>query len=205
MKVYPWHETTKEALSPTEKPDNHPNPIGRCETATPTPENIPTGYAARAVLTNEGWFHEWEVVIDKRDTTYWSKDGSKHTITDLAVDVPEGCLETKPPSPYHRTHDGTAWVVDESMLSTVRRQERDDKLSSVYSPTIEQLSRWIDSAEDDLSALADYKAQRTVWHAWADALCDLPNQPGFPWPEGDVPWPEQPPKPTRFNPNPLQP
>ncbi|WP_300674067.1 hypothetical protein [Desulfoluna sp.] len=88
--------------------------------------------------------------------------------------------------------------MDLPMLAESQRQERDGKLMGVYSPTIEQLARWIDSAEDNPAAFADYKAQRTAWHAWADALCDLPNQPGFPWPDGDVPWPEQPPKPMRY-------
>lgn len=187
-----------QALPPVEKPDNHPNPVGRCETDTPTPEDIPSGYAARAVLTYEGWFDAWEVVIDHRGKEYWTSDGEKHSIADLDVAVPLGCLTTPPPSPLHRTHDGTAWIVDLSMLAHARRQERDARLAGAYSPVIEQLTRWIDDAENSPVALADYKAQRALWHAWADALCDLPNQPGWPWPEGEVPWPEQPPKPTRY-------
>lgn len=198
MNVYPWNKKNNEALPSVTKSDDHPNPIGRCETATPTPENIPDGYAARAVLTDEGWFREWEVVIDKRDTEYWTQDGARHTISDLAVDVPEGCLVTEPQTPYHRTHDGSEWIVDVALLSNARRQERDGKLSAIYAPASQQLSRWIDEAEDDSAAFAFYKNQRSAWHAWADVLCDLPDQSGFPWADGDVPWPEQPPKPMRY-------
>ena len=86
------------------------------------------------------------------------------------------------------------------MLSTARRQERDVKYRNEYRDALEELTRFVDEAEDNPVALAHYKTQRSAWHTWADALCDLPDQPGFPWPEGDVPWPEQPPKPTRYTP-----
>jgi hypothetical protein len=198
MIIYPWRDSTREALHPAEKPDDHPNPIGRCETAIPTPTDIPTGYATRAVLSNDGWFKAWEVVIDNRGKKYWAQDGEKHSILDLGIEVPAGCLTSPPPSPFHLTHDGSAWIVDLPMVSEARRQERDVLLSASYSPTIEQLTRWIDEAEANPAALAHYKAQRSAWHVWADALCDLPNQSGFPWPDGDTPWPEQPPKPTRY-------
>ncbi|VFQ47225.1 hypothetical protein, partial [Desulfoluna butyratoxydans] len=78
------------------------------------------------------------------------------------------------------------------------RATRDDKLKVEYQPAAQQLTRWIDSSEDNPAAQAHYKTQRAAWHAWADALCDLPDQSGWPWPGGDVPWPEQPPKPTRY-------
>ncbi|VVS90791.1 tail fiber assembly protein [Desulfoluna spongiiphila] len=78
------------------------------------------------------------------------------------------------------------------------RTQRNFILLDIYSPVIQQLTRWIDSSEDNPNAQAHYKTQRAAWHAWADSLCDLPDQPGWPWPEGDVPWPEQPPKATRY-------
>ena len=199
MKIYPWNEDTKEALHSIKKDDRHPNPIGRFETEVPTPENIPPGHAARAVLTDEGWFDSWEMAVDNRGKEYWSQDGVQYSISDLGAEVPTDCLTVPPPSSFHSTHDGSEWIVNLSMLTAARRQERDGKLASAYSSTLEQLSRWIDSVED-AAAQEHYKAQRTAWHAWADALCDLPNQPGFPWPEEDVPWPEQPPKPTRYTP-----
>ncbi|VVS92175.1 tail fiber assembly protein [Desulfoluna spongiiphila] len=78
------------------------------------------------------------------------------------------------------------------------RSIRNDKLRSDYESSVQQLIRWIDEAEDNPAALAEYKTQRSAWHTWADALCDLPDQPGFPWPESEVLWPKQPPKPTRY-------
>ena len=201
MIVYPWHEATKEALPQIKKTADHPNPIGRSETDTPTPESIPSGRIIRAVLTEEGWFKSWEIVVDQRGSEYWTQDGIKHIILDLNLNIPTDCLTTPPPSPFHRTHDGSAWIVDLPILTATRRQERDGKLSSAYSPALEQLTRWIDKAESNPAALAHYKTQRSAWHAWADALCDLPDQHGFPWPDGEVPWPTQPPTPTRYNPD----
>ncbi|VFQ46927.1 hypothetical protein [Desulfoluna butyratoxydans] len=198
MKVYPWDESTNEALLPVVKPDNHPNPIGRSETATPVPENIPAGYAARAALTAEGWFRGWEVVIDKRGDAYWTQDGIKNSVSELGNDIPDGSLTEPPPTHFHRTHDGASWLLDLPLLSAARRKERDGKLLAIYAPASQQLSRWIDEAEDDSAAFAFYKSQRSVWHVWADALCDLPDQSGFPWADGDVPWPEQPPSPMRY-------
>ncbi|MCG8471382.1 MAG: phage tail assembly chaperone [Desulfobacterales bacterium] len=114
--------------------------------------------------------------------------------------MPDKCLTVPPPSALHTTHDGSVWLIDMAARSSHIRAERDGKLTAIYAPAIEQLNRWIDSSEDNPAALAHYKTQRSAWHAWADALCDLPDQPGFPWPDGDVPWPEQPPKPTRYTP-----
>jgi len=92
-------------------------------------------------------------------------------------------------------------IADESQaLAESIRYERDGLLANFYAPAIQQLSRWIDNAEGDSATLGHYKAQRSAWHAWADALCDLPDHLDWPWPDGDVPWPEQPPKPTRYNP-----
>lgn len=143
---------------------------------------------------------EWKIVIDNRGTEYWTQDGIKHSISELNVPTPEDCLTSPPPSPFHRTHDGSAWILDLPLLATTRRQERDARLAGAYCPAIEQLTRWIDEAEDSPAALSDYKAQRSLWHAWADALCDLPGQPGWPWPDGEVPWPQQPQTPTRYTP-----
>lgn len=198
MKIYPWNEENREALPKIEKPDDHPNPIGRCETGTPTPENIPSGFVARAILTSEGGFDTWEVVIDKRGEAYWTQDGVKHSVSDLGNDIPVGSLTEPPPTHFHRTHDGVSWLLDLPMLADARRKERDGKLSAIYAPASQQLSRWIDEAEGDSTALAYYKNQRSAWHAWADALCDLPDQSGFPWADGDVLWPEQPPRPMRY-------
>ena len=198
MKIYPWDEVTKEALSPVEKPDNHPNPIGRCETITAPPAPNPEGHIARAVLTDEGWFDHWEVVIDRRGAQCWLSNGSPCTIDEIGIDIPDGVLTTPPPSALYTTHDESLWIIDMEALSNQIRAERDGKLTAFYAPVIQQLTRWIDEAEGDPAALTHYKSQRTAWHAWADALCDLPDQPGWPWPEGDVPWPEHPPKPTRY-------
>lgn len=84
-------------------------------------------------------------------------------------------------------------------VGTSIRIERDTKLNENYSRAIQQLTRWINEAEHNPAALTHYKTQRTAWHAWADALCYLPDQPGWPWLDSDVPWPEHPPKPTRYD------
>lgn len=200
MRVYPWNQNTMEAMPPIDKPDNHPNPLAGNETETVPPASISEGQIARAVLTDEGWFDHWDVVIDRRGAQYWMHDGSSCTLNEIGVDIPDGVLTTPPPSSLHTTHDGSSWIIDEAALCSQIRAQRDGKLTAVYAPAIEQVNRWIDESGDNAAALAHYKAQRSAWHTWADALCDLPEQPGFPWPNGDVPWPEQPPKPTRYTP-----
>lgn len=42
---------------------------------------------------------EWEYYADNRGTEYWTEDGTKHTITVLGEEVPEGALLEEPMIP----------------------------------------------------------------------------------------------------------
>lgn len=42
---------------------------------------------------------EWKYYIDNRGKEYWDADGSKHTITELGLEVPEGALLEAPVIP----------------------------------------------------------------------------------------------------------
>lgn len=39
---------------------------------------------------------QWTIVPDFRGQTYWDEDGNSHIMTDLGVDIPEGCSLIKP-------------------------------------------------------------------------------------------------------------
>ncbi len=41
----------------------------------------------------------WHYVVDNIGTDYWDEDGTKHTITELGEEVPEGTLLEEPPEP----------------------------------------------------------------------------------------------------------
>lgn len=41
----------------------------------------------------------WHYVVDNIGTEYWSEDGTKHKITKVGEDVPEGALLEAPPEP----------------------------------------------------------------------------------------------------------
>lgn len=71
------------------------------------------------------------------------------------------------------------------------RAARDVYLRDDYDPKITQLSRQLRLATTD-DERAAITSQIAAWDAWAAALCNLPEQPGAPWPAGDIPWPVMP-------------
>ena len=148
---------------------------------------------------------------------YYSALANGFFAADIHCELPEDAIEIS--SEQHKAlldgqsngkvitadADGRPILVDppgptESELAEMIRVKRDRNLTTLYAPATQQLSRWIDEAEEEGSteALAYYKTQRAAWHAYADALCDLPEKEGFPWAGEEVPWPVQPEKPHRF-------
>ncbi len=67
-----------------------------------------TGKNEYAFLENRVWV----VKVDRVGQYYYAQDGTKTKITVPGVDIPDGCIQDDPPSVYHLTHDGTAWVLD---------------------------------------------------------------------------------------------
>lgn len=162
---------------------------------TLTPPHAPAaGYVLKLVNS------EWEEILDRTGTKLWNRaTGEERIITEADEQWDDQWTEVPPPSAFHTSHDGTEWILNEELLASTIRLNRDAKIDKIYIPAIQQLSRWIDGSEDDSAAQAHYKAQRAVWHDWAEALCDLPTQSGFPWPIADVPWPPEPVVPEKYS------
>lgn len=75
------------------------------------------------------------------------------------------------------------------------KQERNRLLYEIYDPAVLQIKRELDKANHrglDTSTLENHLL---LWHMYADALCDIPEQEGFPWggvDDPNVPWPTPP-------------
>lgn len=67
-------------------------PAHACSDAPPEAEQC------HAVVRVGGKYGEWQQVIDRRGTEYWLSDGSKYTIDELGVDIPDDAL-LSPPEP----------------------------------------------------------------------------------------------------------
>ena len=63
---------------------------------------------------------EWDVVIDRGGQHYYEPDGAKIVINSVGDDIPAGCIQDDPPSEYHTTHDGVAWIADLAMAKTAK-------------------------------------------------------------------------------------
>lgn len=77
------------------------------------------------------------------------------------------------------------------------RFERDRRMREVYDPAVNQLRRKIDTAQEagETEEASALRERLFVWHAYANALETLPEQPGFPWngpQDPEAPWPEEP-------------
>jgi len=71
-----------------------------------------------AVLENGAWV----IKVDLVGQHYYQQDGTRIDITDIGVDIQEGCIRTDPPSAYHTTHDGAAWIEDRSKKKAALKQ-----------------------------------------------------------------------------------
>jgi len=64
----------------------------------------------------------WHYVIDNIGKEYWLSDGTKHTITELGEELPEGALLEEPPKPE--------LTFEERLASTVAQREAAYKAES---------------------------------------------------------------------------
>lgn len=139
---------------------------------------------------------EWVDIEDHRvrlgeyaqpGTPYWLPSegdvhGSPARLMQTVGPLPDGAVTTEP-----------AATTDE--LFAALRGARDAKLRDEYDPHIAQLIRQQRRASTDEERAA-IATQIAAWDAYAVALCDLPEQDGTPWTDGDIPWPT-PPKATK--------
>jgi len=96
--IYYFHYKTSEYIG---KGTAEPDPLDSENwlvpgnaTAEPLPELEPEHVAVRV----GGKHGNWQSMLDKRGTEYWLIDGSKYTIDELGVDVPDDAL-LSPPEP----------------------------------------------------------------------------------------------------------
>lgn len=68
-----------------------------------------------------------------------------------------------------------------------------DNLLQAYDKKISQLNRALYMAESE-AGKEKIRTSIQAWHEYAQALCDLPSQPGAPWDGGGegTPWPKEP-------------
>jgi hypothetical protein len=141
-------------------------------------EPIPLRYATDKELPpeKEGFVRgfvtgEWEYYVDNIGKEYWLADGTKHTITELGEEVPEGALLEEPPEPE---------PTDEELASSVRLK-RDSLISEMswrYERHASEIRLGIETT-DSIEALDEY----------AQALREITDQEGFP---SVIDWPEAP-------------
>lgn len=78
---------------------------------------------------------KWVVKDDFRGTDYWEQNGTKVTIEDIDVTVPDGCLTTPPPNDC-LTNDGSEWILDCSCCKNDKKKEvntsYDNKINEGY-------------------------------------------------------------------------
>lgn len=110
----------------------------------------------------------WRYVVDSLGTEYWDEDGTKHTITELGEEVPEGALLQEPPKPEPTNEE----------LASAARLKRDSLISDMswrYERHASEIRLGID-VTDSIESLDSY----------AQALRDITEQGGFPtvinWP-----------------------
>lgn len=110
-RAYHWHETDRAWLGPDHgitlvppSPEEMPSDEGGQYVYYPpgnatfdaVPESIPEGFWPRRADDNSAW----DLCIDKRGTTYWLTDRTKHVIDELGVEPPADALFEDPgPTP----------------------------------------------------------------------------------------------------------
>jgi hypothetical protein len=90
---------------------------------------------------------EWKYYVDNTGTEYWLADGSKHTITELGEELPEGALLEEPPTPEP--------TFEERLASTIAQREGAYKAESdplymewQYDQTEEAKQKWRDKVAE---------------------------------------------------------
>jgi hypothetical protein len=117
-------------------------------------EPIPLRNATNVKLIPEKAGHQryfkdgaWHYVVDNTGTEYWLADGSKHTITELGEELPEGALLEEPPKPEP--------TFEERLASTTAQRAAAYKSESdplymewQYDDTAEAKQKWRDKVAE---------------------------------------------------------
>ena len=114
--------------------------------------------------------NEWIVKSDFRGYEYWDEEGTKHTVTEVGVEIPADALLEEPVIPF----------VDEYLALTVRAQR--DALLGRFSWRYERYASETRLGIETTDSIV-------VLDKYAQALRDITNQEGFP---AVINWPESP-------------
>jgi len=94
----------------------------------------------------------WVKTLDRIGQYYYKPDGTKIIITELNVDIPDGCIVTDPLTSYHDTHNGTNWIlnisrkeIDELETNSFKEIELEKQQSGINKKSKKQLFKMIDN------------------------------------------------------------
>jgi hypothetical protein len=142
-------------------------PVVPAHSTSAAPPAVREGEAA--VWVDDGW---WTIVEDHRGESGYL-DGEPITVSDLGP-LPDGWSDT-PPAPAPPTADEV-------------REERDRRLREGDKRVL-QLARQVREAVRGGIDTTAMEADLAAWDAHQTALCNVPDQPGFP---ATVEWPVPP-------------
>ncbi len=54
----------------------------------------------------------WRIITNRIGQYYYQENGTRVEITEVGVDLPDGCIQENPPSKYHKEHNGIEWIFD---------------------------------------------------------------------------------------------
>lgn len=107
--AYHWHPDTRVYVGASLEPESPEEPgVFYPPGPDATFEEPPAAggnKAARRLADNSGW----EIVADLRGVDYWLVDGSKHVVSGVGEELPEGAL-SEPPPPT----DAALWLLAQS-------------------------------------------------------------------------------------------
>lgn len=93
MLIYNYHPETKEYIGSSEADRSPLEEDVYLIPAYATDIKPPSVNENQKPVFNNG---QWSIVADYRGTEYWLSDGSKHTITELGVELPSNAIVNEP-------------------------------------------------------------------------------------------------------------
>ncbi|BBD08447.1 phage tail assembly chaperone [Desulfovibrio ferrophilus] len=196
MQIFNYHPVTGEYLgNGIARPD--PLEEGRFLIPAHATEVAPPEAGERQASV---WADQaWSLMEDHRGEIYYSTVTGEPVVIEYLGDVPKELTGIAPGDFQIWDAEAETWADDLQALNFLHasalRTERDRRVREVYDAAVMQLLRERRKAVAMAGDVAIVDALIADWDAYVDALCSLPDQPGFPWQGPDdlvVPWPEPP-------------
>lgn len=184
MRIYRYSRKTREYVGSSEARESPLEPgvylVPANATAT-APPDAQEGYAR--VWDGASWA---QVEDHRGETVYSIATGEVVPIT-APGPLPDGVTALVPgPCPIWDA-EAAAWTTDTDALAAAVRAERDSRIEAVVW-RVERYHRQVRLGLTPTEDISDLDA-------YIQALCDVPEQPGFPWTgldDPNCPWPEEP-------------